>query len=427
MARPFLALAILLASLAAQAQSYPVSGYVSAVQPSGAFDLEGIHIRLTQATVFRSHTTPSAELVPAAKPDSFYLGQTLDADGKFEKSTHTLTAAHINLLAPSTASLHGTAIIDLLPPAVANQPPSDRVVRADGFLLRITEKTKLNFAKPLTALSDISTNQWIEYSGVQQLDGTVVLSYAGIGPNRFDNTDHAIGKRTEYDPSAVPDDAHQSGISKAFIGTDFKRVPPHHDEDMQTRVERIGQSLIPAYQRALPDSDPTKIHFRFQVIDTTKWRDAITLPSGVIVVPFQVVDRLQNDSQLATVLADNIAEAIEKDDRRSVTVGRRVLAADVAGDVAGIFIPFAGIATSMAGSGAAEHAQTLHLQQSGRVSLCFLHDAGYDIAQAPLAWWLLAPKKPEPLEKISMPPRATTLYMALGTTWHLTPEPTKLP
>jgi hypothetical protein len=67
------------------------------------------------------------------------------------------------------------------------------------------------------------------------------------------------------------------------------------------------------------------------------------------------------------------------------------------------------------------------LQQSGRVGLCFLHDAGYDIAQAPLAWWLLAPRKPASIDRIMMPPRAATLYIALGTTWHPAAEPAQLP
>jgi hypothetical protein len=61
--------------------------------------------------------------------------------------------------------------------------------------------------------------------------------------------------------------------------------------------------------------------------------------------------------------------------------------------------------------------------KAGRVSLDFLHDAGYDLAQAPMAWWLLGPKSPKPIEEVTMPPRATALYFALGTTWHPATEP----
>jgi hypothetical protein len=81
---------------------------------------------------------------------------------------------------------------------------------------------------------------------------------------------------------------------------------------MQPRVDRIGNSLIPDFQRSLPDTDPRKIHFRFQLVDGKKWKDALSLASGVILVPRQIVERLPEDPQLAAVLADNIAEVIEK-------------------------------------------------------------------------------------------------------------------
>jgi hypothetical protein len=420
---PAIVAALFALSLAAHAQdSRHVFGYVTALQPSEGFDLEGMHIRLTAATEFRTSSgTPSK--TPASKPAAYYLGETLAATGSFDRAANTLTASQIVLTPPTRATVSGTGIIDLIPNAPAEHPGPDRVVRADGFLLHITAKTKLDFAQPLKSLADIATNQWIRYSGVQQLDGTVLLDLASVGPNKVNHTENSMRTRTDYDPAAVPDDAHQSGVSKVFRGVDPSKIPPYHNEDMQARVERIGRSLIPAYQRALPDTDPTKIHFRFQVVDSSKWRDAVTMPSGVMIVPRQVVERMQNDDQLATVLADNIAEAIEKDGLRANSANTKASVAGLAGDAAGAFIPFAGVATDLAGGGAVAHVHTLELQQSGRISLCYLHDAGYDIAQAPLAWWLLGSKSPKPIDQVPLPTRAITLYIALGTTWHPIPEP----
>jgi hypothetical protein len=417
-------------SFVAQAQDpYKVSGYVTAVQPSGAFDLEGVHIHVTPTTDFRMRTGGAVSKVPASGPATFYVGETLDAIGRLDRTSHTLTAAQIVLVPPSPASVSGIAIIDLIPPASASaaQPTTDRLVRADGFLLHIAAKTKLNFADPLKSISDIATNQWIDYSGVQQLDGTVLLDYAGVGPNKVNHTEDNLRTKSDYDPSAVPDDSHQSGVSKTFTGVDARKIPPYHNEDMQARVDRIGQSLIPAYQRALPDTNPTKIHFRFQLIDATKSHDALTAPSGVILVPYQVVERMQNDDQLATVLADNIAEAIEKEGLRSLTA-KTVKA--IASDATTVGILLLGPAELVGGLVADHYASRAidrTLQQSGRVSLCYLHDTGYDIAQAPLAWWLLAPRKPVSIDRIRMPPRAATLYVALGTTWHPIAEPAQLP
>jgi predicted Zn-dependent protease len=186
---------------------------------------------------------------------------------------------------------------------------------------------------------------------------------------------------------------------------------------MQQRVESIGEALIPAYQGDLPDNDPSKINFRFQVVDQPKLRDALTLSNGIILVPQQVVDRLKNDSQLATVLADNIACALEKQQLRQIPAGRAMTAGDVALIVGGAFVPglgFAGPAGMMAGGAVMIRRAE---EQSGRVSLVLLHRAGYDLAEAPITWWILGSSKEKPLEKTGMPARAKYLYRILDTTW----------
>ena len=419
MPRLMFAVVLIAASFAASAETpYVVSGYVTAVTSGSEFDLEGVHVRLTPATQFRTRDKIANSTATATRPGSFYVGEAMDAEGKYDRATHSVTASQVTLVPDAPATVSGTAIIDLIPAAPADLPYGERMIRADGYLLHVKSTTKLSFADPLKSISDISTNQWIRYSGVQQLDGTVLLDYAGIGPNGTGKTEQKIRGKTEYDPSAVSDSKRQSGFSKAFIGMNPKRIPAYHDEALQARVQRIGESLIPAYQRALPDSDPSKIHFRFQVVDATKWHDALQMPSGVVIVPHDIVERLQNDSQLATVLADNIAEVLEEDALRALPTARASTAANLAGDAAGIFVPGLGLATSLGTYKVQKHVQNLQLEQSGRVSLDLLHDAGYDIAQAPLAWWTLASKTPKPLEQIPLPPRAATLYMALGTTWH---------
>jgi hypothetical protein len=141
---------------------------------------------------------------------------------------------------------------------------------------------------------------------------------------------------------------------------------------MQRRVQTIGETLIPTYQRDLAAGDPSKINFRFQVVDETKLRDARTLSNGIILVPQQVVTRLKNDSQVATVLADNIACALEKQQLRLIPVGRAMAAGDVALLVGGAFVPglgFAAPAGLMAGGAVILRREE---EQSGRVSLVLL-------------------------------------------------------
>ena len=99
---------------------------------------------------------------------------------------------------------------------------------------------------------------------------------------------------------------------------DPKEYPPFKNDAMQARVEEIGNSLVPDYQRALPGSDPAKIHFRFQVVDNKHFCgllaacEAYAMPGGIIQVPHQISERMQNDSQLAAALADAIACILER-------------------------------------------------------------------------------------------------------------------
>jgi hypothetical protein len=179
---------------------------------------------------------------------------------------------------------------------------------------------------------------------------------------------------------------------------DPKKFPPFKDAAMQARIEKIGSDLVPVYQRALAVSDSAKIDFRLQLIDTKLFRDALALPNGIILVPRQVVERLQNDSQLATVLADGIARTLERQQYRTQRERK--------------------VAWLVGGMSSEMEIRTEEKEQSGRVSLVLLHDAGYDIDQAPVAWWLLDPISQQPLTEIEMPDRAGYLYGILGETWH---------
>jgi len=85
---------------------------------------------------------------------------------------------------------------------------------------------------------------------------------------------------------------------------------------MQARVEEIGNSLVPDYQARIARQRSRQIHFR-QVVDNKHFCgllacEAYAMPGGIIQVPHQIVERMQNDSQLAAVLADAIACILER-------------------------------------------------------------------------------------------------------------------
>ena len=411
------ALLCCLMSLAAAAQvslqpadAVPVfDGFVTAITPQ-RIDVNGAHLRFTPKSLVEQRKDRNAELT-SALPD-VYLGEPAKVYGKYDKHTETVTVEQLTLTLPSTVQVSGIGIID------ATSTPG--LVRADGRLLSVTPKAIVTFVPPLTSASPLHTNLWIKYRGEQTADGIVLVREAEVRENVVAASEDRLRQKNEYDPAAVDPDSHQSATSKLFRGLQISQIPPWPDSAMQERIERIGRSLIPAYQRALPESDPTKLHFRFQVIDEKHFKDAITLPNGIIVVPHQVVERLENDTQVATVLADNIATAIEKQSFRSIPARQRLSAAEIAGTAGGLLVPGLGLATAVANSRVAKHMLTVQEQQSGRVSLGYLHDAGFDVSEAAATWWLLETKPSRSLAQAILPQRAANLFAELGRGWRTT-------
>ena len=290
------------------------------------------------------------------------------------------------------------------------------VVRADGYPILINGKTNISFTPPLTSLSDITTNVWVECKGELEPGGMVVAARAVFTRNAVGGAEGKLRGKNEYDPAQVDPKDKQGAVSKALLGTKAKRIPPYDDPVMQARIDRIGASLVPDYQRALPATDPTKINFRFQLIDEP-WSVTYDLPSGIVLVPIHMVDRMQNDAQVAAILADSIASGLEKRDYRDQPAMYAMEAAGWATQAGGFFVPGLGLAGIGGNTIAFTTMERHNREQSGRASLGLLQDAKYDIYQAPVAWWILASKKSKDLSEIAIPERARYLYEILGTTW----------
>ena len=398
-----------------QQESPAIVGYVTRVSSNSDFDVNGYRVLCGPETQSILHTSPNETSNNAGCPQNTpYLGEPVNIYGSLKKKQLAVQATRIEAQPVLPGETTGSAVIDALPAhESAGAQPGSQTVRADGYRILITSKTTVEWTAPLNALADAKAGDWIEYKGNQTEAGIVIATAVRISRDVVTAREERLRAKDNFDPSAVPASQKQSTASMAFKGIDAKRFPPYDNPAMQARINEIGNKLIPAYERALPDSDPAKVHFRFQLIDTTWFRDAMTFSNGTILVPHQVVERMQNDSQLATVLADNMASALEKEEYRLQPAAERAEEEFFGG----MLVPFAGPVIQLAGMGS--YAKTLSRaeQQTERVSLSLMHDAGYDIDQAPVAWWLLAPKKPEPISEIALPDRAAYLYSILGAVW----------
>src|SRR5579862_1208091 len=289
-----------------QAQEQPkINGYVTRFASQEDFDVNGIGVVCGPETSSITFANSHLGLLNKGCPiDPVYVGKRAKIYGSEKKSSNAINAIRIEFQPHETDSIGGSSVIEALIPAVAT--PGELIIRADGYRIRINVKTNISWHAPLSAIGDINAGDWIEFKGKQGTNGEVTASSASIAREVVTKGEQALRAEYDYFPDEVKDSAKERKVEKIFYGIDPKRFPPYRDRAMQVRVDKIAIKLIPPFQIDLPDSDPRKIHFRFQLIDTSWFRNALALPSGVILIPHQVVDFMQNDSQLAAVLAEAI-------------------------------------------------------------------------------------------------------------------------
>jgi len=344
-----------------------------------------------------------------------YLGEPVEVYGNIDAKTKTVTADRLLLYIPLPHAVAGSALIDAILPLPAGAAPTDRLVRADGYPILIPAAAKSTFAKPLSSPSDIRENVWIDFNGIQRPDGIVVADKVSFRQNILSRGDEELQATWDYDPSAVDPASHQNSLDKWFRGVDPSKFPPYKDEAAQKRITAIGQRIAPRFEANLPNEEKTRINFSFYLLDAPKWRDAVALPNGIVLVPYSLTQRLSDDTKLAATLADKVAWLIEK---QPLILPKSV--ADVGIDwsevAAEVVVPAAGLVSSARDRYKKDKSRVL-AEQRDRVSLSLLRDAGYNLQQAPQTWWLLSSKQPRDVSEIHMPDRAGYLYQFLGDTW----------
>ena len=148
-------------------------------------------------------------------------------------------------------------------------------------------------------------------------------------------------------------------------------------------------SLVPHYQKVLPDSDKTKIHFRFYVVHPIGkgWNDEarrlggllslqqpgwvepmIAFPDGIVLIVDGALAKIDNEAQLSSMLSCAITAVLQKQSYipRHPHVG---LSLDEE-DQSSWLLVFA----------------VSRNEQMLRIGIRQMYLAGYDIREAPYAW-----------------------------------------
>jgi hypothetical protein len=389
-------------SSAQQSSEMVVEGYITAVHIPAGFDVNGERVLVSRVTGYGTigeRTTSTDDPLRNAVS----VGAYVQVIGAYDYRQRTANAKRVFFRDDWDKNLVGVGVIERV-----ISPGSEPVYEADGYRIRVTSSTQVSFGGGLKSLSDVGENVWLHYEGKRDKDGAVVAATAKFIPPKPSKVkgvrglevrdfsfqppigipaDSAIDAKSQspFEASVASVPAKDGRVKLAALGA-WHTVPA--DPKIQAHVRRVGWSVVPAYQKQLPDDDPSKINFRFYAVDAPTVRDCITSYDGLIMIPVQTLERLKNDDQVAAILADGVAFNLQRQGARLVVDNRAFLGLYAAT----AFVPVLGAASLVGGSIAGSRIKTAFDEERGRIALALLADAGYDPYQAPEAWRLVAPK-----------------------------------
>lgn len=237
-------------------------------------------------------------------------------------------------------------------------------------------------SKPLQSLDDIGPGILMTYRGTENLAGAVDAEEVVFVRNEKTKEEAKLWKEMRLKQK----EAKKAGsFAELKVGDEKYKVIP--EKEVQDYVKRLGESLVPEYQRRLPDDDENKIPFLFAVVHKKDF-NAAAYPTGTVIVHHDVFNYLENEAQLAFLLSHEIAHATQEHTLRQMNKDKKKRRAIRIG---GIF------ARAMGYGGIADLLQITELamingyqrnleNQADRVGLANMIERGYDGREAPRTW-----------------------------------------
>lgn len=376
----------------AQKQEIKVRGYVTAISSPNSFEIADYRVTRPPDVAFEFQDAgPDVTF----RPEDFRVGIEVEVRGTFNEQAGELQARKVKIDLDQFRKLKQTVVLSSKPEKLERVGENWRAVLfAGGRRIRIEPTTKIEFqlskierddiarnAKEkdkngelhtLTSLDEVGPGILMTFEGMIAPDGTVTAERAEFRRNEREKNEEGLWKMYKTKVKTPRDqDNKPSTIKVSFNVADaeLKLLP----KDVQDYVSKIGNSLVPAYQRALPDAELTKIPFQFFVVERPE-PFAISLPGGVVLVSSGLFEVLENEAQLASLLAREVAHIVQKHYLRQWDESAQKRFA---------------LAFGRAGS----YSQVNHVQ-ADRLSLEYMLLAGYDLSEATRAWKLIGEKTP---------------------------------
>jgi len=389
-------------------------GYVTSVASQSEFAMSAQRVTLdshTDRQVMESHS--GIDAAPTIRVGSF-----LHVEGRYDKHSGKFIAKSIRVLPePGFEKAQAKELKDA--GLIEEQPDLHQVGNATvgtlwvaGYRLKITPQTKLSSEDGKSfPVDQIRTNTWAGFRAKRGPDGSLEAVSIKFWPNTV--TQNEVKYRDKSEPDIQEPDyaTHTSGKIKFHHQWTLMILP---DKAVQDYVTRVGESLIPQYQKDLPASDLSKINFRFYVVERpSRWKevrnDASASAGGVVIIPDNVLAVLDNEAQLAALLSNCIATTLDKQIYLHRGREKTQTALGLASDFAGLYGLPVGI-----GNGIAAKRLLLQInERASRTGLRYMLHAGYDLREAPFSWTVAANQRIEnPVAVGVLPPALAQSVMA---------------
>jgi hypothetical protein len=344
------------------------------------------------------------------RPEDIRIGVEVEIKGQLNEDTGHLRAQSIRVDLEQFKKAKHTAVISYPPRGVTRTSAgwSGRFV-VDGQRVEVTPRTRVLFkltsvekklAKQaakrgddaqeedesdlvvLQSLEQVTAGMLMSYEGPRSTDGTIQAERVTFMRNDLEKGEEKLWKTLAPEVKAF-DGSKPPELKINRVGK-FTLVP---DEDVQTYVTRIGQSLIPAHQRSLDPSDPGKLNFRFFVVNE-KEPNAFALANGTVVVHAGLFAVLENEAQLAAVVGHEIAHATQEHTWRQMQFHKKKrFALAIGAAIASAYGQYALSDVLNLTQAAIQSGYSRSLEnQADRVGLEYLVSAGYDPRAAPQVW-----------------------------------------
>lgn len=404
-----------------------IEGYITNFISPTSFEIEDFKIIRTNSTVLIFENQVNNEKF---NPDDLRFGTEVEVQGSFNDETNELTANKIKIDLDQFKKITNTTILSDAPTGIEKVENGWKgIFWGDGRQIRIEPTTQVLFelnkvekkqaeeeaknkkdkkkdgkdeiegktydddfnqSEPLKSVADVKAGMFATYEGIEQPDGTLLASRIVFMKNPFEKGEEKLWKSLKLTEKAANLVEGKPGELKIDQIGKFKLLA---NDEVQQYVQRVGESLIPKFQKALADDSPQKIHFKFYVVNN-KEPNAFATPNGIVVVHSGMIALLENEAQLAAVISHEISHATQEHTWRQLNKDKNTKTALMIGGIAASLLGFGAVSDILQLTyGAMVNGYSRRLEnQADRIGLEYMAAAGYDPREAPRVWKIMSKK-----------------------------------